>query len=621
VLGVVVVSLFAAMLARLWYLQVLAAPAYRVEAQHNRVRLVETEAPRGRILDRAGRPLVDNRVSEAVVVTRAVARRHPGVLDRLGTLLGMPAADLEKRLADQRFSPFKPVPVAVDVPKETLIAIRERQASFPGVNVVALTQRNYPQGALAAHVLGYVGPVSDKDLVGRKAKGYSPGDSIGKSGVELSYEDDLRGQPLLEKVEVDSRGQVLKTLGQRPAQPGHDVQLTIDLDAQRLAEESLAEGLKAAQQSTERDTGRHFTAPGGSAVVLDPRDGSVLAVASLPTYDPVQFVNGISETRFRQLQDPAGHFPLIDRAIQGLYAPGSTFKLVTSLAGLERGVITPNTTVNDTGSIKIGPQIFHNALGRSYGPVNLAKALTVSSDVYFYTLGANLWIQKSRYGLAIQDAARRLGLGTPSGIELPFEAAGRVPESRKRLHETNPKAFPNGGWFTGDNVQLAIGQGELVVTPLQLANAYATFANGGTLYAPHLGAAIFDSRGDKLHDVIPRALRRLPLPVGVHDPILKGLEGVTADPKGTAFGAFSGFPLSTFPVAGKTGTAQVFGQQDTAVFAAFGPVSSPRYAVAVVLEQSGLGADAAAPVVRRILEGVDGQAPRPVSVAPSSGVD
>jgi len=613
VLGVIVLSLFAAMLARLWYLQVLSGPTYRTEAQQNRVRIIVTEAPRGRILDRQGRVLVGNRVVSAVVVHRQVVAESPEVLPRLSQLLGVPEPELAGRMADERFSPFKPVPVAIDVPKETLIHIREHQAEFPGVEGTQLTQRTYPNGTTAAHVLGYVGEINDVELDQRKAKGYKAGDTIGKSGLELTYEEDLRGEPEIEKLEVDAEGRVLRSLGRQPGVQGDDVRLTIDLDVQKLAEESLVQGLEAARNTWDPNQAKRFLAPAGSVVVLDPRDGAVLAMASYPWYDPSEFVNGIKEEKFRELNDPNGSYPLTNRAIQGLYAPGSTFKLATAVAALEEGVISPSYTYNDTGSFRIGNETRRNARGAVFGPVDVSRALTVSSDVFFYDLGARFCPGKCRTG--IQDTAREMGLGSLTEVELPFEARGRIadPESRQRLHEARPDAFPEGEWYTGDNVNVAIGQGETVVTPVQLATAYAAFANGGTVRVPRLGEAVQRADGGEVRRIEPRALRNLELPTSLRQPVMRGLEGVVTDPdRGTAVAAFAGFPHHRFRVAGKTGTAEAPPKQDTALFAAFGPVENPRYAVSVVMEESGFGASSAAPVARRIFDGVLGLPLTPV---------
>jgi len=605
ILAVVVLSLFSALFARLWYLQVLSAPTAQAEAQLNSVRFVYTEAPRGRILDRNGKVLVGNRVVPTVVVNKTELGEKPEiVISHLAALVKMPEDKLRERIEDPRYSPFKPIPVADDVPKETLIHIREHQAEYPGVQGVMLTKRAYPNGSLAAHVVGYVGEINDAELDPRKARGYRPGDSIGKSGVELAYENDLRGQPEVEKLEVDAQGSVLRSLGRQPAVQGHDVRLTVDLDLQKVAEESLQQSLAAAQGTYDNESSKRFLAPAGSAVVVDPRDGSVLAMASFPTYNPADFIDGISEKTFAELNDPAGHYPLNNRVTQGLYAPASTFKLVTSIAGLETGLITPQYTVNDRGTFTIGdpPTTLTNAFSEAFGPVNLSAALTVSSDVYFYELGSRFC--PGQCNTSIQDAARELGLGDFTEIELPFEASGRIPDeqSKRRLNDSNPDAFPDPEWYTGDNLNLAIGQGDTVVTPLQLVNAYATLGNGGTVYAPHVGGAILDVNGVEVRKVETRVNRKTEIPAAIRQPLVAGFEGAVAASRGTAAPAFAGFPLATFPIAGKTGTAQVGGKQDTALFTAFAPSNDPRYAVTVVMEEAGFGAASAAPVARRIFD-------------------
>lgn len=613
ILGIVVMSLFATMLARLWYLQVLAAPELKIEAQTNSVRLVYTEAPRGKILDRNGDVLVDNRIVPTVVVERKAAEEYPDLIPRLAALLGKPQIDLERRLRDERFSLFKPVPVVDDVPKDKVVYLRENQSSFPGVGVVQIAQRSYPHGTLAAHLLGYAGEINDEELEPRRAQGYRGGDTIGKSGVELAYESALRGEPQVEKLQVDSQGRVLRSLGIQPAVPGRDVQLTIDIKTQALAEESLKQGLETAQQTWDPEQLKRYLAPAGSVVVEDPRDGSILAMASFPTYAPDEFVNGISTERFRELNDPANYYPLNNRVLQGLYAPGSTFKLVTSLAGLGREVVTPNTTINDTGSLVVGDRIFRNAFSTPHGRVDLARALAVSSDVYFYMLGEKL--DQERKPFPIPEAARALGLGRATGIELPFELDGWVPDpdNKKERNAENPVAFPFGDWYTGDNVNLSVGQGDLVVTPLQLTNAYATFANGGTGWTPHVGYAIRDVVTGQVETLAPRPRFKLDLPPGNREAVLQGLQRVVSTEEGTGYAAFSGFPLAQFPVAGKTGTAEVNQKQATALFVGFGPAESPRYVVSAVMEEAGLGSAAAAPVVRRIFDGLIGNPPRPVA--------
>jgi penicillin-binding protein 2 len=610
VLGMVVLSLFCALLARLWYLQVLASPTFKVEAQHNSVAVVYTEAPRGRILDRNGKVLADNRVVLALVANREQIAGKSEVLDRLSGLLNVPVPVLQERMGDERYSLFKPVPVALDVPKDKLIYVREHQWEFPGIEGVQLTERWYPNGSIGAHALGTVGEINDEELGPRRALGYKAGDSIGKSGIELAYETELRGDPEISKLEVDSQGRVQRSLGNQPAVQGDDIRLSIDLDIQRLAEESLAQGLDLARNSTDFLTGKKFLASGGSVVVTDPRDGSVLAMASNPTYDPNEFTNGISVKKFQELNDPAGHYPLNNRAIQGLYAPGSTFKLATSIAALKTGLITPRDTFNDVGSYTVvgeRSQTFTNARQARNGIVDVSKALTVSSDVFYFWLGERFWDNRGRLGpAAVQDVARSLGMGEYTNIDLPFESNGRIdePASREKLHKDNPTAFPYPEWYTGYNLNMAVGQGDTQITPLQLANAYATFANGGTVFAPRLANAVLGRDGQVVREIEAKVLRRTDLPASILQPLMAGFRGVISDPLGTGFGAFAGFPLAQFPVAGKTGTAEVAGKFDTSLFTAYAPADAPRYVVTVVMEESGLGASAAGPVARRVMEGI-----------------
>ena len=625
IVGVVVVCLFASLFARLWYLQVINEPQAQAAAQNNGVRLVYEQAPRGRILDRNGTVLVDNRISEEITISRDTAGREPDVVTRLAALLGVSPNSLQRQVQDKRYSPYVPVPVAQDVDTAKIIYIREHQESFPGVEAKAVAERTYPYGMVAANILGYIGQISDQQYTLAKKLGYQSDDQIGQSGVEAAYEDALRGRPGVTKLQVDSKGLVIGVLGSEPPMQGHDVWLSIDINTQKLAEDSLAQGLAAARANTDRPTGgpgAHYAAPVGAAVVMDPRDGTVLALATNPTYNPADFINGISPAKFNAyLADP--NHPLDDRTIQGEYAPGSTFKLATAIAGLQAGIINPSFVFNDKGYLQVGNSKVFNDNHQAYGPVNLSRALTVSSDAYFYNVGANFWDGRGRYGQdGMQNVDRQLGFGATTGMALPNETAGRIPDpaSRAREHAANPKAFPEGQWFTGDSVNTAIGQGEVAVTPLQLANAYATFANGGTLWEPRIALKITDQGGHVLQTLTSLPRGRVNLPPQWRDPMLAGFQGVVANPSGTAYAAFSGFPLAQFPIAGKTGTAQVTGKQPTSVFASFAPAGNPQYVVDAFLEQAGYGAAAAAPTVRRIYEGLFGQPLAPVA-GPNSGVD
>lgn len=610
-IAVVVACLFGALFVRLWYLQVLDTNQFRVAAQQNGVQIVYTPAPRGRILDRNGKVVVDNQLVNVITVDRKIVAKHRDVVQLLAALLGESQEALKLAISDPRYTDVAPVPVAQPT-AEQMLYVEEHSEDFPGVAVTQQVERTYPYGSMAAHLLGYVGEINANELAAHKGDGYREGEQIGKAGVELAYESQLRGTPGITKYEVDSSGKVIGVLGtQKPVQ-GHDLRLSLDLGVQNLAEDSLYEGLVAARGTVDRIrnsafAGRDFPATGGAVIVMDPRNGQILALASQPTYSPKAFVGGISASEYQQLTDPGQNNPLEDRATSGLYAPGSTFKLVTATAALNHGLITPTSPFYDKGFVKIGGQTFHNDSGTSYGSISLPSALTVSDDSYFYTLGAQFW--ENGRSLAIQDTARLYGFGARTGIPIGGESLGRVPDPNTRRQEAlqYPALFPGGpSWYTGDNVNLAIGQGELVVTPLQLANAYAAFANGGTLYQPQVAIDTETQNGVRTSGIGPRPLHQVPLSPAGRAAMLSGFQGVVGSGYGTAYEAFKGFTAA--PVAGKTGTAQVQGKEPTSVFVSWAPADNPQYLVAVVEEQAGYGASAAAPVARRILDGIYGQA-------------
>lgn len=636
IIAVVAVSLFAALFARLWFLQVLTAGEHELAAEANQRRVIPMPAPRGRILDRDGDILVANRASNVVAVDRSRLQRLPDgeeadVIERLAAVVDKPPFMLRARLDDQRLGPFTPVPVAEDVPEEVLIELRERQHEFPGVTAEQSAVRTYPHGSLAAHVLGYVGAINTDELEAAGGAGAPGGyrltSRIGKDGIERSFEEDLRGVDGEVVLEVDARGVPIRELSRREPVQGYDVVLSIDIETQRVAEEALADGMEQTQGHRDPETGAPVMY-GGSAVVLDVKEGTVAAMASWPTFNPNDFVYQISPQQFAELTSPARGTPFVNRAVLGQYAPGSTWKLVTALAALETGLITPETTLYDPGTYTIPDCASgcrrQNAGRASYGNVALRKALTVSSDTYFYDIGARLWQQRARLGeTPIQDMASRLGFGEPTDVALPTEAAGRLasPALRAEAYAENPDLFATGDWFIGDNVNIAIGQGDIAVTPIQLANAFATFATGGVRYQPNLALRVQDQDGTVIREIAPRVDERVELPEGSRAPIVDGLVGATRseDPRGTAYNAFEGFPHERYPVAGKTGTAQTGGsRQDDALFAAFAPAHDPRYALSVVMERAGFGSRWAAPVARSILGSLSG-VEEPESVAPVPG--
>lgn len=631
--GIVVVSMFSALFARLYYLQVLRNTTLEQVFGGPRFREVSYEGIRGRILDRNGQVLVDNRESIVVTIDRGQfdALVDPNGLQlRLARALngaGYPikVSDIAARIEDPRYDPLKPVPIAEGVSIELETYLLERLYELPSVDVIREQIRTYPHGTLAAHVIGYTGAINSEELQARKEdpKEYQPGDDIGKAGVERIFEGELRATPGRRTIEVDATEREIGTRSDSAATAGSDLQLTIDIDLQRYVETKLREALIAArQQAKRRPTDPELRAPAGALVVLDATNAEVLAMASYPTYEPSEFIGGISAYRFNEMNDPGAFFPFHNRAIQSLYSPGSTFKPFTAVAALEREVIDPAEVFTDRGSYELkdctDTCVFQNAGGTSYGKIDLRQAMTVSSDVYFYRLGEQMWVNQGAIGQsAIQDTARVFGLGTATGVQLPGEAAGLIsdPEFKRARHEDNPTAFPFGDWFTGDNVNLAIGQGDVGVTPLQLANAYAALANGGTLYAPSVAKALLDhSTGTIRLSYAARQIGTVNLPAAIRGPVMDGLSGVVNDKDGTAYGAFQGFPLDRFEVAGKTGTAEVPPKADTALFAAFGPVPEARYVVVAVIEEAGFSAETAAPLVRQVFEWLVGI--RPVPPAP-----
>jgi penicillin-binding protein 2 len=618
------------MFARLYDLQIVGASEFKVQAEANRVRLVQVPAPRGRILDRYGRVLVDNRIAVVVAVERnsfdnlPAAKRDEVLMRLAGELnnIGEPVTidSLRARVYDQRFSRYAPVPVAQDVPEAFKIYLEEHADLFPSVSVQRTTLRSYPYGPLAANVVGYTGKINEAELTAFKAetaKPYALNDDIGKSGIEKSYEAHLRGTPGQRELEVDAEGDPVRVIRETLPVPGSDIVLSLDIDVQALAQQRLEQGLEAARQRAPRGDNSPNNATTGAVVVEDPNNGQLLALASYPTYDPVPLADGIDNEEWAYLNDPANHYPLNNWAIQGQWSPGSTMKLFTAYAALKSGLRAADTVFYDRGGYSIpgcsgDPHCFRsNAGGAAYGRITLPEALTVSSDAYFYEVGAQFWLQRERFGGedAMQQYMGEWGLGADTGVPLTEERPGRLPTPQwyRNYREQQGK---HEDWTAGHSVNLAIGQGDMVLTPLQLANGYATFANGGTRYQPQVVLRIEPPGRDAAPiPVDPVVVQQIDLPAEIRDPMLEGFVGVTQ--RGTAARAFSGFDHENWPVAGKTGTAQVDGKADTAVFAAFGPATAPQYAISVFMEESGFGGTNAAPVARALFDSLSGAAPLP----------
>ena len=498
--GILIVGLFAALFTRAWYLQVLTNEELADKAFSNHVEIVVTEPTRGRILDRHGVVLADNIRNGVITVNQS--RYAPGqieyVLEQLSQLLNIPVSIMNERLADQRTHPLAAKVVATGLNEYGLLRVSEQ--SLPGVEAKWAMSRVYPQNELGSHVIGYVGAMSQGQEDRLLQQGYLPSERVGKAGIEQIFEADLHGRPGQTELEVDSTGRVHRIVGQTKPEPGSDIYLTIDADLQAATESYLRQGLIAARKTVSEDSGFFYPAIGGAAVVMDLRNGDVLAMASHPTYDPNWLVGGITTLEYQSVfENPYAPGALNNRAVQGLYSPGSVFKLVTALAGLESRLISPRTAYYDVGYFKIpdkygctGRCTFYNADKAPLGVVDLSSALTRSSDAYFYKVAHDLYWIRGEEQWAIQDMAQLLGFGSQTGVQLPFEKSGRIGdgEVKKALFEANPEAYNPYGeivqWRPGDNINTGIGQGFVSVTPIQIANAYAAFANGGTLFSPNI---------------------------------------------------------------------------------------------------------------------------------------
>jgi penicillin-binding protein 2 len=581
VIGGIALVMFGVIFFRLWYLQVLSGDDYVQAARDNRVRSIKVQAPRGEIVDRHGQELVTNRTSMSIKLTpdrlpeKLDERRE--VYERLAKLLGLNPRRLERRVEEElRTLPFAKPTVKQDVNSDFVAYVLERQDQFPGVEPESESLREYPHGSVGAHLFGQVGEVSPEDLKDRRNGELRMGDRIGKAGIEAQYDRFLRGQNGAAKVEVDALGNLTKALGRRQPVQGSQLRLSLDLDVQRVAQQALAGG-----------TGK------GAFAVMNVHNGEVLALGSQPSFDPNVFTKPLSKKKLDQLYSKDLGEPILNRAIQAGYPTGSTFKLVTAAAALESGHITPGTVLNDPGSLTVGGVKFENAGGVAHGALALVQALTVSSDVFFYQLGRDM----DEKGMPLQAWARRLGIGRKTGIDLPVEESGRLPTPAWR-NSWFKQGLTDRQWSVGDNINLSVGQGDLLSNPLQMAVAYSAIANGGKVLRPRLGLRIEDATGRALQQLDAPTARRAKLSDENRQAILEGIFGAANSPGGTSTPVFEGFPV---PIAGKTGTAEHTGKADQSWYVALAPYPNPRYVVAVTDEAGGFGADTAAPMARLIL--------------------
>ena len=600
-------ALVAVILFRLWFLQVLSGKQFEAQANDNRLRAVKIVAPRGPILDRDGRVLVENRPGLAVGIRPMDVPQ--GELDvvirRLAKVLQVPERRLRSKLRDttglslvqldahEGPGGYDLVVVDEDVGRRVVSRILERNALYPGVEVRKDYLRSYPMKELGAHVLGHLGEISRDQLKQQGYRGYASGDVIGQGGVESSYDRWLRGRDGLARIEVDAMGRPKSreaVAGGRLPEPGDTLVLTIDAQVQAKAEQALRYGIELAHSSEE------WRADGAAAVVMDVRNGELLALASYPTFDPSVWAGGLSDKEWEKLSDPKANQPLVSKAFQGVYAPGSTFKAVDAVAALEEGLIVPSTRYYCNGhyppSGDIGGSTWRCWTPYGHGSPDLTAALAQSCDVYFYNVGYAFY---NRAGTELADWATRLGLGKTTGLDIPGEVEGRVPTPAWREQYFDDPIDKI--WKPGNSINLSIGQGDLEVTPLQMAVAYAAIANGGSVVEPHLGLKIVSPEGKLVRKLEPGKARKPGISTSTLDAVRRGLRLAATD--GTSAAVFSSYPID---VAGKTGTAEVFGKGDYAWYASYAPADDPRYVVVVLVEQGGHGGTAAAPAARMIYD-------------------
>lgn len=574
----VIIIIFVLLVSRLLYLQVLQGKQYKLVAEENRLRTVPAIAPRGTIYDCKGAVLVTNRPSFAVSIIPTEFTSPGRVVPILSKLLNISEDHINLMLQEGADEPFTPVRLKRNIDQATLAAIEERRQDLPGVLIEAVPLREYIYKNLAGQVFGYVGIVSAEEYAKYRKYGYRPSDLVGKTGLEMVWERSLKGKDGGRQIEVNAAGEPIRLVGDKTAYPGNGLVLTIDANIQKAAQDALQNYITWAQKN-----GRPATS-GGAVIVIDPRSGAIRAMVSEPSYDPNIFAGGISVKDWQALMNNP-HTPLTNRAIENTYPPASIFKIVTSAAALELGLTTSTEIINDTGVYVLHGWKFYGWKVEGLGPVDLAGALTWSSDPYFYEMGNRLGVDR------LADYAVAFGLSKPTGLNLPGEASGLVPTAAWKERTYNEI------WYPGETLIAAIGQGYYLVTPLQQANIICAVANGGLLFRPLLVDKVLSPDGQILQDIVPEALYTVNLKPETWDAIRRGLRDVVE--KGTASGAFTGFPIA---VAGKTGTAETGSGPTHAWFVCYAPFENPEVAVVVFIENGGEGGAAAAPLARKILE-------------------
>ncbi|MGW0559780.1 penicillin-binding protein 2 [Streptomyces sp. NPDC003016] len=645
VIQVLVFSLLLTLGGRLWYLQIRNGDEYTAEAAGNGVQQVVQPAVRGSILDARGVPLADNETRLVVSANRTdlMKMKDDGkaVLARLADVLGMTPKEVadKVRLCDSETpqpcwngSPYQPIPVTDEATTKQALQIRERAEDFPGITAEPAAVRRYPAPGKArtAQVLGYLSPVTDEEI--EKAKdGPSPylrSDMVGRSGLERTYDKELRGKAGVTRYEVDNLGRVMGEAENDPTVPGSNVVTSIDARVQSVAEYELHQAMKTVRKETDKITGRPYEADAGAVVVMESKTGRVVAMASQPDYDPNAWIGGISGKEYARLTDKNSNYPLLNRAIQGQAPAGSVFKVVSASAAVRAGHPF-NDLYNCSSSYSMGNRSFANFESKGHGPITLGDALKYSCNTVFYRLGHEEWQRdggiKPKKGTHdwFYRTAHDFGFGSETGIDLPNEVKGRIPDRqwKQAFWKANKDAWCKQGKKGGsyveqiayesclegnqlkafDSINFAIGQGDVLITPIQLATAYAAISNGGTLYNPTLGKAVISPDGKKIEEIKPRAHGKLPVDAETVRDLDKGLRSVV-EPGGTAAWRFGGWPQDKIPMRAKTGTAQVYGKQTTSWFATY----TDDYTIVMTISQGGTGSGASGPAVRNIYDALYG---------------
>jgi penicillin-binding protein 2 len=576
-LSFVVAAIFFLLLLRLWHLQILNAEDYRSKSEDNRLRFVPIAASRGAIMDRNATVLVSNQPSFSLAVVPQEVKDKEALLDQLVQLLGVDREELAERWKKgQGRARYYPIVLAANITRDQVEIIEENHLRLPGVEIEVKPVRQYASGLLASHLMGYIGEVSEDELSRKGNEAYNPGDYIGKNGIERAWEQVLHGRDGGRQLEVDARGRVLRTISETQPLVGNSVVLTIDARIQQGAESAFGE-------------------QAGAAVAMDVNNGEILAFVSNPGFDPALFSGKMPPDIWKQYLEDKRR-PLENKALSGQYPPGSTFKIITALAGLENNLVDENSSVSCSGAYRMGTSTFKCWNRHGHGSVNLKKSLRESCDVYYYQLGERLGVDR------IAAMARQFMLGSPMGIGLKHEKGGLIPSTawkQKRFGKS---------WIRGETPSVSIGQGYVLMTPIQLASMIATVANEGTIYRPQLVKRIVDADGRTLREFGPERIGTTGVSARSFRLVKQGLFAVVNERGGTGGAARIGYVT----VAGKTGTSQVvklrdsrggipYQYRDHALFVAFAPFEKPEIAVAVVIEHGEHGGSAAAPIAGRII--------------------